>query len=283
MDLTFPPKIETLIRQVMSSHQQGMSQQKYADLVYNLLEGELKYNLFAKLYPDYACYDMFIRLENIGSYQDYLDFPSKFNGKWYGGDHGSEVIIYHGPKRFMNCIENVNCGRKQPGVNTFTQSANNSLIGRIMKLGREAQCGSLAVYLSYFDHAGMIWIDRENLVINRYDPYYCWSNSKNNKNQGYEEDQMVIDYALGDFFGELLPGYRYYGNTLDMNKCIQAVKTGNKQYSDYFCQDYSILYAIRRIHGMSHEEAAADLVRGKDLVIREIEELLRTLIYVRYE
>lgn len=148
-------------------------------------------------------------------------------------------------------------------------SPNDQALVRCIKT-HEAQGGSVAVYLSFENHANTLWFDTTNKLINRYDP----------ATEGDETGQRTLDSHLGAYLGTILPDYYYLGNTLEGFQCVQGVRgQGRTHKSDYFCQDYSLLYAIRRIHGMSHEEAAFDLVAKGDDVLIELAELLRALAY----
>lgn len=129
---------------------------------------------------------------------------------------------------------------------------------------------SVAVYLSYENHANLLWFDTENKLINRYDPQAA--------TQGYKQDEL--DDAIREYLGKAFPDYYYLGNTLETWQCVQGIREQGRTYkADYYCQDYSLLYAINRINGMSHEEAAFALVaRGEDILF-DLAELLRALAY----
>jgi hypothetical protein len=134
----------------------------------------------------------------------------------------------------------------------------------------EEQGGSVAIYFSYENHANTLWFDVTNKIINRYDPAV----------DADSYGQRSLDEHLSAYLGNILPDYYYIGNTLEGFQCVQGVRgQGRTHKSDYFCQDYSLLYAIRRINGMSHEEAAFDLVAKGDDVLIELAELLRALAY----
>ncbi len=150
----FDEQVEALIRKVLQMENEDIPHQQFADLVYLLLGGELKYNLFAKLYPDHACYDVFIRLENIGTYSEYQKHPSEFNGAWHGAEgtidgitneYGAEVIIYHGVNRLKNCITYVQCKRQDLGDELLKET----VMKRVLNKQRKT-CGSGALYLSYY-------------------------------------------------------------------------------------------------------------------------------------
>ena len=129
---------------------------------------------------------------------------------------------------------------------------------------------SVAVRLSYQNHANSLWFDTKNKVINRYDPQV----------PGDEYGQSSVDTALRNLFAQYFTDYNYLGNTLEGHMCVQGVRhMGRRHKADYFCQDYSLLYAKRRAEGMSHEESAWDLVEKRDTILNELAELLRILSY----
>ena len=129
---------------------------------------------------------------------------------------------------------------------------------------------SVGVYLSYHNHANALWFDTTKKEINRYDP----------QAPGEARDQAVIDELLRNELAQYFPDYKYLGNTLEDYMCIQGVREVGRRYkADYFCQDYSLLYDLRRAQGMSHEEAAWNLVENRDKVLDELAELLRSLVY----
>jgi hypothetical protein len=135
---------------------------------------------------------------------------------------------------------------------------------------KEAAGKSVAVSFSYENHANMIWFDTINKEINRYDPQVPFD----------DPDQRKIDNTIRQYLEIWFPEYRYLGNSIELFQCVQGVRGEGRQYkSDYFCQDYSLLYAINRINGMSHEEAAWALVARGDKVLDDLAELLRGLAY----
>ena len=118
------------------------------------------------------------------------------------------------------------------------------------------------IYLYFEEHSNIIWLDVDKMVIHRYDPQI----SKD------ENEAEPIDGALGAFFKEILPQYTYFGNTLTAKDCVQGVRWKERGHLDCYCQEYTLLYARNRLEGMSHEEAARDLVNSKDNIIDRIEE-----------
>ena len=135
---------------------------------------------------------------------------------------------------------------------------------------KETTGTSIAINFSYENHANLLWFDTLNRVINRYDPQVA----------GDAHGQAIMDDTIRTYLSDRFPEYVYLGNTLETWQCVQGVRGEGRNYkSDYYCQDYSLLYAINRINGMSHEEAAFALVsRGEDVLI-DLAELLRALAY----
>ena len=143
-----------------------------------------------------------------------------------------------------------------------------------MQCIRAAVNHSICISLSYEMHANMIWIDNHNLTIDRYDP----------QESADKPEQRIIDAGLSEFFNHILPDFHYLGNTLPDNLCVQAVRERGRKNSDFFCQDYSLLYAERRAKGMSHTEAAQYLVNHANDMVPMVTELMRELVYrKRYE
>lgn len=135
---------------------------------------------------------------------------------------------------------------------------------------KEGKQASIAINFSYQNHANLLWFDTQNKIINRYDPQVA----------GDAHGQAIMDDTIREYLSTKFPEYVYLGNTLETWQCVQGVRGEGRTFkSDYYCQDYSLLYAINRINGMSHEEAAFALVaRGEDVLI-DLAELLRALAY----
>ncbi len=118
------------------------------------------------------------------------------------------------------------------------------------------------IYLYFEEHSNIIWLDVDKMVIHRYDPQI----SKD------EPEAVPIDGALSAFFKEILPEYTYLGNTLSAKDCVQDVRQKERGHLDCYCQEYTLLYARNRLDGMSHEEAARDLVNSRDHIMHKIAE-----------
>lgn len=140
-----------------------------------------------------------------------------------------------------------------------------------------AQCLSDAnwdengIYLYFDGHSNIIWLDPSDSEggpsIYRYDPQIS----------SHAPEAGSIDSALRDFFAIILPHYTYYGNTLPKEECIQHVRRQVRGHLDCFCQEYTLLYAFRRLQGMSHQAACDDLVKNINRIHEIIADLYRQL------
>lgn len=128
---------------------------------------------------------------------------------------------------------------------------------------------SIAINLTFGKRSNLLWFDTIRKVINRYEPNIA----------GNSEQQAIIDDDIRDYFGSYLPDYTYIGNTLSPKQCIKitVIPDSFMSYSDEFCQDYSLLYFINRVNGMSHEEAAQNLASKGQNIIKDVEVLLNTI------
>lgn len=135
---------------------------------------------------------------------------------------------------------------------------------------KEGRKASVAVNFSYENHANLIWFDTENKLVNRYDPQV----------PGNDPGQDIMDDTIRAHLGKILPNYYYIGNTSEFWQCVQGVHEQGRTFKgDYYCQDYSLLYAINRIYGLSNQAASFNLVsRGPDILV-DLAELLRALAY----
>lgn len=116
------------------------------------------------------------------------------------------------------------------------------------------------VYLYFDDHSNVVWLDPTSRHIHRYDPQIS----------GDDPEEVGIDAAMSAFFASILPTYTYFGNTLHPEACIQDVRYRHRGRLDCFCQEYTLLYAWNRLSGMSHLEAAQDLVASEDTILDRI-------------
>lgn len=114
-----------------------------------------------------------------------------------------------------------------------------------------------------FYHSAILWFDNKNKIINLYDP-------------AIEENIDIIDKVLGLFFSSELPEYKYTGNTLEPEYCVQNLLI-KERGKDSFCVYYSWLYAIYRIKGLSHQEASKYLLDNRRELTKEIKELITRL------
>ena len=97
----------------------------------------------------------------------------------------------------------------------------------------------------------ILWFDTINKIINRYNPI----------DTQYGRSAKM-DQTIQDHFERLLPAYTYIGNTLER----------------WRHQDYSLLYAIKRIYGLSNTDALSDLIARERLNSQDLNELLLALI-----
>lgn len=127
----------------------------------------------------------------------------------------------------------------------------------------DAQTEPNGLYLYFEEHSNIIWIDPIEKEIYRYDPQI----------PGDVKEAYYIDTALTSFFHEILPDFIYRGNTLSWFDCIQDIRRRERGSLDCFCQEYTLLYAKNRLNGLSHYEAAEDLVINRDNILDEIDNL----------
>ena len=231
--------VEQFIETIIFEQDADIAQEKeYLGYVKYLLDADNKYDIFARLHPEFTCENVGIRVAYIGNKGG---FQGQEGALFYGNQYGAAIRITPTQTKMQMCITSAERDKR-----------------------------SIAIYLSYHEHANMIWIDTVNKIINRYDPQV----------PGTGNEQMWMDDGIRAFFATILPGYEYLGNTQEDFLCVQAIREiGRTHKADYFCQDYSLLYAERRAKGMSHEEAAFDLVAKIDDVLLELAELLRRLTY----
>jgi hypothetical protein len=137
--------------------------------------------------------------------------------------------------------------------------------GNIKKLASfQTQPEGAAISLTFESHANMLWLNDKH--VQRYEPDSPFDNAKTSR----------IDDVLNGFF--TMHGYTYGRCNLPAEGLVQSLRNiGRKYPSDYFCQDYSLLYALNRIEGMSHEEAAFNLVGKGEHILEDLKLLLRDL------
>ena len=129
---------------------------------------------------------------------------------------------------------------------------------------KEVDGESVAISLLQRDRANILWFDTRDKIINRYDPI----------GPGSERGQDQVDDTLREYLVSLLPEYTYLGNNLGSRQCVQNITDHG---TEYYCIDYTLLYAINRIRGMRHEDAASALVdRGEDIMF-DLAELFHNL------
>lgn len=115
----------------------------------------------------------------------------------------------------------------------------------------------------------MLWFDTKNKIINRFEP------QRSNKSR----EQNLIDKSIRDLLLSSFLNYVYIGNIQKQKICVRRIRRKLRHSTDNFCIEYSLLYVIRRIKRMSHEEAILDLINNVRNILDEITELLRRLVY----
>lgn len=192
------------------------------------------HDAFSNKHPEF-CLSTVIWLKKYGPISSLrpVKTPSR-EGKLYSSDGYSGGIIKIHPQE-SNLVQCLNDARVEPN----------------------------GLYLYFEEHSNIIWIDPIKKEIYRYDPQIS----------GYSQEAHYIDNALTSFFAEILPDFIYRGNTLSWFDCIQCVRKKERGNLDCFCQEYTLLYARNRLNGMSHYEAAEDLVVNRDNILDEIDNL----------
>jgi hypothetical protein len=238
--------VEQFIETVIFEQDADIAEEKeYLGYVKYLLDADIKYDVFARLHPEFTC-------EKVGLKVFYIGSKDRFRGE--------EGATFYGQLKANDNIEQGAAIRVYPSLTKL----------QMCVVAAESQNRSVAIYLEYENHANMIWIDTKNKIINRYDPQV----------PATERYQELLDVGIRVFFATTLPEYQYLGNTQEDFLCVQGIRGADRIHkSDYFCQDYSLLYAERRAKGMTHEEAAFDLVANADNILLELAELLRQLTY----
>ncbi len=231
--------VEDFIQTVIFEQDADIAEEKeYQGYTRYLLNAENKFDIFARIHPEFACEKVIIIVGYIGNRNG---FYGQEGTVFYGNGTGAGIKVRPTDMDLQLCVVNAES------------------VGR-----------SVAIDLSYSGHPNMNWVDTVNKIIDRYDP----------QAPGWSVDQRNIDRGLTEFFEVTLPQYRYIGNELEDFMCIQGIRDIERIHKgDYFCQDYSLLYAERRIRGMNNKEAAFDLVANADNILLELAELLRQLTY----
>ena len=110
----------------------------------------------------------------------------------------------------------------------------------------------VSIYTTYNRQINVIWITADKEIY-RYEPQV----------PGGDYEQRSIDGGLCGMFSSFLPGYTYMPHRLEAWQCpYNPDDTTGLQ-----CEDYTVLYVIRRIKGLDHHQAVTDLVvKGDELV-----------------
>ena len=110
----------------------------------------------------------------------------------------------------------------------------------------------VAIYTTYNRQINVIWVTADKEIY-RYEPQV----------PGGDYEQRSIDGGLCGMFSSFLPGYTYVPHRLEAWQCpYNPNDTVGLQ-----CEDYTVLYIIRRIKGLDHHQAVTDLVvKGEELI-----------------
>lgn len=133
-------------------------------------------------------------------------------------------------------------------------------------LHKELAKMSFVINFVYVENTNILWMDVNSRTIVRYDP----------NNSAGDNIQTKIDESLRTFFNRFCPMYNYLGNILSPNECIKSVDSYKNSHN---CQDYALLYAVQRIHGLSHDQAARLLSQKGDSLKKDVTDLLTALSY----
>lgn len=228
----------------------------YQARINHLIDNHSKYDLFSRIYPQ-ATLPFTIRVNGITvpKPQKESDLGDNGQGAWYEVDnYGARVKVIGGDEKsfFTAITAKLELPPEEPGLSP-----------RITKLTRGV--GIVLIYSN--NHPNVLWITPEKEIW-RYEPHYPFNNA----------EQRYIDSALTGFFKVYLPSFTYNPHKLRVDECVAAVRGKNRiETVDYLCEDYVLLYLMRRMKGMGHEEAAVSLVKEGDAILKEEEDLLYIL------
>ena len=112
------------------------------------------------------------------------------------------------------------------------------------------------VFFLYRNHANALWF--QNKTVWRYEPQ-----------TGAEEvGQDTINSAVETFIDVYFPTYTFIAHNFKKEHCIQGSRAVlRSSSSDFFCQDYSLLYTLQRIDGKSNNDAVMYLLSMGEGVI----------------
>jgi hypothetical protein len=234
--------IEAMLDEVIGEQDSDIENEKdYLGIINGLLENHTKSDVFQGIHPTWIIFQS-LRINNQGM------SPDNPPENWYQfGDEGGEVTVERGGQADIY----------------------NSIIDATIGGG-----AGIGMIIAYDRHANSMWfqMDTDNVLnIWRYEPSALVR----------DRNQNIIDSTLRGFFDNIFEGkvpIKYHPHRLEPDWQVQGRRGADRLYkSDYFCEDYSLLYIENRAAGMDHEAAAFELVsEGEDILIR-LRRLLREM------
>jgi hypothetical protein len=185
------------------------------------LRGLDKWTAFSKLYPNNTI-AFTIRVNDQGALpKSYVDNEDTGSGNWYSSDESNSY-----------------------GARVLIQPNDPDVF--VQEISKRNKSGNgVAIYATYNRHVNILWITAD-LEIYRFEPEVPGGN--------YE--QRAIDGGLSGMFASCLPTYSYIPHRLEKWQCLyNPDKVDGLQ-----CEDYALLYILRRIKGFNHEDAITDMV-----------------------
>jgi hypothetical protein len=215
-----PSPVNEMIEETVIEGDMDDRQKEYLNYVEFLLQGHVKYDLFAKVFPNYTCERVAIYVNEKQAYA----WPSEIN--------------------LVECIDS-----------------------------KVAAGFSVAISVISPGHATIMWFDARTRTVDRYDSH----------RSGFDEN----DRAIQPLIKRLFPEWNYVGNIAKTTaQCVQIARAtqrrpgeGKRKTYDWFCQDYTLLYALLRIRGYSFNDASQILVDRRDDILLDIADLMRVLVY----
>lgn len=241
-----------------------LSDDQYLARLHSLIGRYTKYELYQRLYPRNTV-PFVLRIHDIG-FKPTLerDMGNTGEGAWYQTDDG------YGARVQINgtCPSGKDC----PDTKAFFDAITNKLQLPTEAPGLSPRTGTnlinvVGVPVEYNDHTDMLCVSADKQVW-RYEPFVPGGNTR----------QRNIDSGLYGFFNANLPSFKYNFHRLDERQCVGAIRDWDRIHSENsLAQDYSMLYFIRRMKGMTHEEAAINLVAIGDDIVPEMVNLMYSL------
>ncbi len=185
------------------------------------LRGLQKWTAFSKLYPNNTI-SFTIRVNDQGAVpKSYVDNEDTGAGNWYASDESSNY-----------------------GARVLIQPNDpDAFVEEISK--RNKSGNGVAIYATYNRHVNILWITAD-LEIYRFEPEV----------PGGDYEQRAIDGGLSGMFASCLSTYSYIPHRLEKWQCLY----NPDKIDGLQCEDYALLYILRRIKGFGHEDAITDMV-----------------------